>query len=231
MKEFDLESLNLYITNGVTVDSEYETVKTGFGITPDEFLRLAKSDLTASYDNHLLNSLTNTKRAIDSQLDSLLIGLGLFKKSKKERWRFPKKIEFLNDMGIISPKILNKINKKRNLLEHEYKNPIEEEVEDALDVAELFVEYTDKYLSPALVHCELLDRELRGETYDEVLDLNMGVQYVNIKLDWKNCKLILTHSQRINSKVERITAEIKADQIEYEEYLKFYLNLYNVINR
>jgi hypothetical protein len=153
----NLEFLNSFINTPEGSDNVstymFENIETGFEISPSEFLKFADCDLTAKYDHHLVNSLSNSKRAIDSQLDSLLIGFGLSERSKK--WRFPQKIDFLNNVGVISPRILTKINKKRNLLEHEYKNPSEEEVEDALDVATLFVAYTNKYLFRANTGFEL----------------------------------------------------------------------------
>lgn len=152
---------------------------------------------------------SNTKRAIDSQLDSLLIGFGLSERAKK--WHFPTKIDFLNSIGIISPRFLNKINKKRNLLEHEYKNPTEEEVEDALDVAVLFINYTNKFIIRAI-----RDFYLIGE------DLNCI-----LILDWDNCKIVFEHRVYIDDKWSgNVSEELTADQKDYDECLKLYLKLY-----
>ncbi len=60
----------------------FENIETNFEISPSEFLKFADCDLTAQYDHHLINCLSNTKRAIDSQLDSLLIGVGVSERSK-----------------------------------------------------------------------------------------------------------------------------------------------------
>ncbi|KKG10630.1 hypothetical protein EO98_17170 [Methanosarcina sp. 2.H.T.1A.6] len=226
-----MESLYPFITKGGIAASNHEIIETDFDIPPSEFLKFAEFDLIAEYEHHLVNSLSNTKRAIDSQLDSLLIGFGLSEKSK--RWRFPKKIEFLNSIGIISPRILNKINRKRNLLEHEYKNPNKEEVEDALDIATLFVSYTNKYLSPALVECELFDdKELWNEPPSVLRDEKL--QYVTITLDWRNSKLIFdfpSSTRNTNGKYDHIVEELTANDTDYDEYLKFYLSLYDIIHR
>jgi hypothetical protein len=230
MGKINLESLYPFIIKGGVAGCSHETIETGFDILPNQFLKFAELDLMAEYEHHLVNSLSNTKRAIDSQLDSLLIGFGLCEKSK--RWRFPKKIEFLNSVGIISPRILNKINKKRNLLEHEYKNPNKEEVEDALDVAELFVNYTNKYLSPALVECELFDDK---ELWNGPLSVlrNEKLQYVTITLDWRNSKLIFdfpSSTRNANGLYDHTIEELNANETDYDEYLKFYLSLYNIIH-
>lgn len=221
MKNFDLESLSLFISDGRTPSFEYQTIETGFDISSNDFLKFAHYDLTAKYGHHLVNCLSNTKRAIESQLDCLLIGFGLSERAKK--WNFPTKINYLNSIGVVSPNILNKINKKRNLLEHEYKNPSTEEVEDALDIATLFTTYTNKYIFPAIVECTLLGREFNVP----------GVQAVTVKLDWRNYKIIIQgyDEDLIAGTSEPVSKEITSDQAEYDDYLKFYLNFYNLISR
>ncbi|MGB9939233.1 hypothetical protein [Methanosarcina sp.] len=217
MAKYNLESLNSFLENGEEDGISgfiFETVETDFDITPNEFLNFAKHDFTAKYDHHLVNSLSNVKRAIDSQLDSLLFGFGLSERAKK--WNFPTKIDFLNSIGVVSPGILKKINTKRNLLEHEYRNPTEEEVEDALDVAELFIKYTDKYLIRALKFCDVFSR---------------GEGYITITLDWENCKITSTYRIYEDDKFKKtVTEELtNASQKEYGDYLKFYLKLYNYL--
>ena len=55
---------------------------------------------------------------------------GLKEIAEKKRWGFPKKIEALTRLGILAPRILNKINRTRNLLEHEFTKPNDEQVSD-----------------------------------------------------------------------------------------------------
>jgi hypothetical protein len=54
--------------------------------------------------------------------------------SVKDKWNL------LRDIGFAAPRILKRVNDSRNLLEHEYAIPPESEVEDALDLATLFIE-------------------------------------------------------------------------------------------
>lgn len=210
MSELSLEYLNLFL-KGKPETSSFETIITNFDISPSKFLKFAEYDLTANYDHCLVNSLSNTKRAIDCQLDSLLIAFGLSGRAK--RWRFPQKIEYLNSVGIISPRILNKINKKRNLLEHEYKYPNKEEVEDALDVALLFVNYTNKYILQATTE------------YDLYYETEEVVSFLEATLDWINCKLVFVTRDNTD-KQEEIT-EILASQKGYDEYLRIFIKLYS----
>lgn len=94
-----------------------------------------------------VNALSNIKRAIECRIDELLYNYCLHIKSKKEEWNFPKKVEVLTNLGLIAPRILTKINRQRNLLEHEYINPSQDNINDALDVAILFLSYSDNFLN------------------------------------------------------------------------------------
>jgi hypothetical protein len=105
-----------------------------FEIQAFEFVKFAELDLYQGTTHGLVNALSNAKRAIDCQVDSVLGCFGLL-----SRLNFPQKIATLNQMGIITPRIVNKVVKARNYLEHEFKMPELEQVEDAVDIATLFV--------------------------------------------------------------------------------------------
>lgn len=218
MDDFSIESLKKFIGNfeDVRFDTwDSEDVEAPFQMTPKQFLEFAEYDLNNEYSHHLVNSLSNIKRAIDCQLDSLLFVFGLFKKSKKGRWNFPKKIDCLNKIGIISPRILERINQKRNLLEHEYKIPKKGQVVDALDVAILFKAYTEKFLSNALIDCTPY-HEIKKDSF-------------SVKLDYKNAKIIFYNPEIKNNKfIYVIKKEITPDSDEYIDYLKWFVGLYKL---
>jgi hypothetical protein len=48
---------------------------------PKEFFKYAEADLASSYE-HIVNGLSNSKRAPDCQLDTLLYVLGYYSKSQ-----------------------------------------------------------------------------------------------------------------------------------------------------
>ena len=112
----------------------------GFGMTelktsPVEFLTLAEDDFERGGLAALVNATTNAKRAIVCQLDQLLISFGY----PSLRWNVPKKIERLRVLGLLAPSLLRKVVDMRNILEHEYATPELKNVEEALDIASLFV--------------------------------------------------------------------------------------------
>lgn len=111
-----------------------------FGMTelktsPIEFLTLAEDDFERGGLAALVNATTNVKRAIVGQLDQLLISFGY----PSLRWNVPKKIERLRALGLLAPRLLRRVVYMRNILEHEYTTPDLKDVEEALDIASLFV--------------------------------------------------------------------------------------------
>ncbi len=103
--------------------------------SPAEFLSLAEDDFERGGLAALVNATTNAKRAIVSQLDQLLISFGY----QPLRWNVPKKIERVRALGLMAPSLLRKVVDMRNILEHEYATPELGKVEEALDIASLFV--------------------------------------------------------------------------------------------
>lgn len=61
-----------------------ERIKTPFEIKPLEFLKFAEKDLEEKTEKSRINALSNIKRGIDCQLDSLLILLGHYDIAKKK---------------------------------------------------------------------------------------------------------------------------------------------------
>jgi hypothetical protein len=107
----------------------------------DLFVNYAENDLSYETESGDVNALSNAKRAIDCQVEQLIKLLGL----KKEK-SFPKKLGVMKAIGLIVPRILEKVNKTRNMLEHEFVHPERSQVEDAVDVATLFVKLTNGIL-------------------------------------------------------------------------------------
>ncbi len=121
-----------------------------FDISPQDFLRFAKEDLKKSNEHGLINSITNSKRAIDCQIDEAIEQLI----SKSNKFNpivedFLKYFEFESDIPIklrlihalnLAPSLLiSKSRTLRNKLEHFYQKPEIKDAKEALDVADLFM--------------------------------------------------------------------------------------------
>jgi len=86
-------------------------------------------------------------------------------------------------MGITSPNILKKINGVRNLLEHEYKYPSKEKVEDAIDVTELFLSATERMINREVDHVFIEVSTNRGLI--ETRERNTRLDVLNLYYDSK----------------------------------------------
>ncbi|MFT3663949.1 hypothetical protein [Piscinibacter sp.] len=103
-------------------------------ITPLQYLEFAEKDLRLGGSRGLVNALTNAKRAIDCEISTLLACLGL-----PEPRNFPERLDRIRDLGLVAPRVVRKVVQLRNVLEHRYYKPSRVEVEDAVDVATLFL--------------------------------------------------------------------------------------------
>lgn len=119
----------------LTVDPKsFNVLKVSTPISPAQYLEFAEKDLRLGGARGLVNSLTNSKRAIDCQVFNLLSSLGL-----PEPYSFPARLERVQSLGLVAPRVIRKIVQLRNVLEHEYYKPNVSEVEDALDITALFI--------------------------------------------------------------------------------------------
>lgn len=120
-------------------------------LEPRDFLNFAVEDsLTLGKERSRVNCLGNSKRAIDAQIDRLIQHLGFLPLARRQRWNIPKRLEFVAGSGVLTPRILRKITHLRNRLEHDFATPSKRDVEDALDVATLFVSYAELVRVPTM---------------------------------------------------------------------------------
>lgn len=172
-----------------------EGIQKPFALSPEDFIRFSESDLSESnLDHKYINALSNAKRALDCELECLLLTIGLGNK----RLDFVKKMAMVQSLGLVTPRILRKINRLRNLLEHQFIKPEPEQVSDALDTVILFVGYIDALMLN-------FKTELRAEL-DETID--QSADFIDIKLD-RQSGLLIVNTQNV------IDARIVSDSPDY----------------
>lgn len=139
-------------------------------VGPERYLQDAIDDLNSGNERrHYNNALRNAKSALHMRVDILcysLSGESFFKKMRS----FPRKMDFLESIGIVRPRIIDKINKIRNEFEHEYKDITKEQAEDFVDITMLFVEAT-KYLNfrfPSEISFLGIPNKINDETLDKI---------------------------------------------------------------
>jgi len=155
---YDLDKLIFEPDSGLDLDFPFE-------IEPEDFLNFAELDLIGESPN-FVNVLTNAKRAIDSSVEKVIKIFSL----KPIRDNFPSKVNIVNEIGLVAPRILKKVIQNRNKIEHEYKKPTQSDAEDALDIAYLFVSSVRGTLnvittSYSISESSLLDGYLRSGFY------------------------------------------------------------------
>ena|SRR5690349_12495618 len=102
----------------MSFQTDRDTMPLPWDVTPCEYLRFAQKDLKGNDRRSTVNALSNAKRALECQTDSLMLAFEM--EDVASRWNFPKKVEALERISIIAPRILAKINRHRNEMEHEY---------------------------------------------------------------------------------------------------------------
>lgn len=115
-------------------------------ISAEQYLKFAESDLfDGESERHLVNALTNAKRALHLRMEDVCLGFGFA--SFEGRRSFPRMTEFISNVGVTAPRILNRLNQLRNQVEHEFIVPNRSEVETFVDVSSLFVASTQRWIN------------------------------------------------------------------------------------
>ncbi|MES2239365.1 MAG: hypothetical protein V4497_03815 [Bacteroidota bacterium] len=152
-----------------------------FDISAKDFLRFAKEDLKDGNERGFINSITNSKRAIDCQIDETIEMLvsksdnfnpivNDFLKHFEFESDIPVKLKIIHALNLAPSLLISKSRTLRNKLEHIYKKPKVQEVKEALDVADLFI------------------RSVKGK---------LGMIWSEFEIvDWKNNELIFKFSEK-----------------------------------
>ncbi|WP_336835949.1 hypothetical protein [Sphingobacterium siyangense] len=188
----------------------YELVKTSLETNPKNYLEYAEEDLNTNLTHKYINALSNIKRALDGQADRLMKLLGV---QQKRTIGFPKKLEYLQKVEILAPRILNKINRHRNLVEHDYNNPKQEDVEDFFDIVSLFISSTEWYVENTIRLVEYNNEE--NEDFQMYNNIEVTVDNENSQL------LIRRLKPNLKSCIDELIVNI--NDSNYFEILKFHL--------
>lgn len=136
-----------------------------FEIEPNDFLNFAKHEYNFLDRRGLVGALSNAKRAIDCQIDWIILYLGFdflkfndtkysevksfieeFENTHSSSKDLSMKLRFIQALGIAPTFLISKIRKVRHKLEHEYTLPTVGEAREAIEIAELFINATENIL-------------------------------------------------------------------------------------
>ena len=90
-------------------DPEWQSIEIKGELKPRDYFNYAIKDLENEQDSRsLINALLNAKKALHYQIDLLIDAYGF--NSHKNRNSFPVKLDYCKRCGIVSPRILSKLN-------------------------------------------------------------------------------------------------------------------------
>lgn len=219
LKDF-IKETKIDLTNTVLIpDGGVSENKSVYEISPREFLRFAKDDLKQETVHGLINSLTNSKRAIDCQIDVGFFKMGItFDKVDSGALKIidyyklnndvPVKLKIISALNLAPNVLISKARNIRNRLEHLYEKPNREEVVEALEVAELFIRSVDEKFKITLRNFMFTDKA----NYDKIDFLESPSTGIRVSFNSDSPFFLL--SKLINNKVID-SARITKDSEEY----------------
>lgn len=156
------------------------------GALPHTYLEYAREDRNSGDEaRHLVNAVSNAKRAFHRQTEMLSDAFG-WSATNRRSGNFGAYLDYLGRCGVVSPNILRKLNATRNRVEHDYLLPDSEQVDDYLDVVELFLMATrglldrfPEYLEYELMKDEDCDPALQ---LPEVLQIEVAMKKGGVKI-------------------------------------------------
>ena len=182
------------------------------GPEPFDYLQFAKTDISSGDQRGAINALSNVKRSVHLTIDTFFRLLCLNKAYSKAN--FPSKLTVLKKIEAFPTELINRLNQKRNLVEHNYRTVDVAEVVDFVEVAEMFLLLTYPYFRDTVVgtyvgidkdnRClewvikhdlfEIQINEVKCESFIESLS---GPIYYNIKIEsprFNNYSIKITES-------------------------------------
>lgn len=188
--------------------ADTEALIVPYQVNPTQYLKFAKADLSEQIESRsLVNAVSNAKRALHLRVDIITDALGF--KCAKLKNNFPTKMSFCEDCGVSGRRIITKINRFRNVVEHDYYVPTQEECEDFVDVTELFLISTTDLSHSFPRSVTLASKELE-ELYGQAryrlsisLPPSKGVISVFAKELDENFKLVHQEAEKVFEKYNR----------------------------
>jgi hypothetical protein len=107
------------------------------GPEPFEYIEYAKSNLASCNEQGYIDALGHAKRAVHLIIETFLRVWGL--DTIYGRAKFPDKLKIMQEMGAFPIRMIEQLNKKRNLVEHEYVSVKHQEAADFVDIADMFL--------------------------------------------------------------------------------------------
>jgi hypothetical protein len=152
----------------ITSDDCQNDSNVEFELMPEDYLKFAKNNIKSKDIQSVIEGIINAKMAIDCQVDLLIKTIGYDYRRFDERTSYPEakkfinkyfsgeqydgltdRLKLLNILGLAPIMIISNIRKIRNIIEHEYKIPSFNDVKSAVEIADLFINSSNRKFSNA----------------------------------------------------------------------------------
>ncbi|MEH6357450.1 MAG: hypothetical protein V7745_00565 [Pseudomonadales bacterium] len=190
--------------------------------SPQTYLNYAIDDIENEKTSRtLVNSFSNAKRALHLQVETLANAFGFKAATNKKRPNFHDYIAYCKNCGVVTPRILKKLNKVRNAVEHEYYTPNESETEDFIDVVELFLAATDRFIFQFPLDYEFLPGEKLKDNIPDICSIELKPFSDKITLVVYSKDKHDENIEDVKSYKKRESIEILAGESMYFTWLSF----------
>lgn len=176
-------------------------------ISAEDYLTFAQQDLKDGKDSrNLVNALSNTKRSLHLRLEDLCLGFG--SKDLRNLRSFPALVNHVRDCGLVAPRVLERLNTQRNATEHEYSLPVEADVENFIDIVQLFLAATERWVlrRPSDIEFSMKDP-----------DNHTGIRSIRFIFKWKEGKVAVMPLHF--SRKQPLSSEIQSYCYPSDEFL------------
>lgn len=181
-----------------------------YEVTPHGYLSEAEASLSRLSSGGDRGAVANAKRAIDCQIEAVIKTLGLRVGSG-----FPSRLAAIRKLGLVAPRILEKINRLRNAIEHDFVNPHHDQAETAVDTALLFVELTHRVFRQTVLQCAIYDPSPKMDPW-----INWGPNYLVFELIGEAEGFSIKGEIKGKASMQQL---VRREDKEYVPLLKFFL--------
>lgn len=195
-----------------------------FEVRPIDFLKYAKKDFKNGDGRGLINAITNAKRAIDCQTDTILSIFNIkFDETlpkaaiqfiqltnNTENTNEKHNLKLIEALGLAPIGLISKVRRLRHSLEHYYEYPSLNETKDAIELAELYINATQNKIKM------MYEINISNEEYD----FNFATPSTGMDLMFKDGDYFMNLSFG-NKKIEDINFD--NTEIEFYYFLKMIL--------
>lgn len=119
------------------------------GPEPREYIVFARADVRRADQQGCINALSNAKRGVHLSVESLVQLYRLSRYARKAG--FPGLLQLLQQLEVFPTRLMAVLNRRRNVMEHEYAAPTYEETTEFVEMAELFVDLCYRFFRAAVI--------------------------------------------------------------------------------